>query len=390
MADNISEAMQNIRTMEDIVYLLTILFTNLNNQNELYYDMFLNPEPMDLQLERYDENGELETVTLPNRAKEKITAYSGTGNPNGQISAPVGALYVDNSTYNIYYKGYGADSQGWFQLISSSATYLTPDGDGSQLTNLNASSISLGTLSVARGGTGSNSLTGILKGNGTSPITTAQEGVDYMAPATLTGVICYYPIYDTSLENNGVPAGWLVCDGSIYNISDYPQLGNLLKNKHGGDGINTFAVPNYLDVYLKGSTTPNRDKINGTVGSHSHPFSGTTDEESSHTHGPGTLDAIGQVTNVGIGMDRWTTSKSGVLKSSTRGNNAPVQGGWDNNEGYFNGEMNFKLSDGWVAGSQTASGTAHSHPYSGITSTNAPSTVTNDVDHKGAVPIIKC
>ena len=52
--------------------------------------------------------------------------------------------------------------------------------------------------------------------------------------------------------------------------------------------------------------------------------------------------------------------------------------------------MNFKLSDGWVAGSQTAAGTAHAHPYAGVTNTNAPSTVANDVDHKGAVPIIKC
>ena len=81
----IEERLQNVRTLEDIVNLLTILFTNLNNQNEQYYDMFLNPVPMDLDLERYDENGELVTVVHPNVAKMRISTYTGTGSPNGKL-----------------------------------------------------------------------------------------------------------------------------------------------------------------------------------------------------------------------------------------------------------------------------------------------------------------
>ena len=73
MAD-VTDRLKNVRTLEDVVNLLTILFTNLNNQNEIYYDMFLNPTPMDLELERYDENGELVTVVLANRAKDRISA----------------------------------------------------------------------------------------------------------------------------------------------------------------------------------------------------------------------------------------------------------------------------------------------------------------------------
>lgn len=45
-------------------------------------------------------------------------------------------------------------------------------GDGSAVTNINANSISSGTLSVTRGGTGSSELTGVLIGNGTSAVTT--------------------------------------------------------------------------------------------------------------------------------------------------------------------------------------------------------------------------
>ena len=63
--------------------------------------MFLNPVAMDLNLERYNENGELVVVTLPNVAKMRVNAYSGEGNPNGVQSASVGALYVDTITRSI-------------------------------------------------------------------------------------------------------------------------------------------------------------------------------------------------------------------------------------------------------------------------------------------------
>jgi len=45
------------------------------------------------------------------------------------------------------------------------------NGNGASLTSLNAGNISSGTLPVSRGGTGATSLTGVLKGNGTSAVT---------------------------------------------------------------------------------------------------------------------------------------------------------------------------------------------------------------------------
>jgi prepilin-type N-terminal cleavage/methylation domain-containing protein len=44
--------------------------------------------------------------------------------------------------------------------------------------------------------------------------------------------------------SNNIPAGFLLCDGSIYNISTYPGLANILGSTFGGDGINSFGVPN--------------------------------------------------------------------------------------------------------------------------------------------------
>ena len=45
------------------------------------------------------------------------------------------------------------------------------------------------------------------------------------------------------------PTGWLICDGSTKNISDYPDLANYFQSQHGsksyygGNGSTTFGVP---------------------------------------------------------------------------------------------------------------------------------------------------
>ncbi len=53
-------------------------------------------------------------------------------------------------------------------------------GSGASLTSLNANNISSGTLGVARGGTGASSLTaGVLKGNGTSAVTSMTGSANY-------------------------------------------------------------------------------------------------------------------------------------------------------------------------------------------------------------------
>jgi hypothetical protein len=50
------------------------------------------------------------------------------------------------------------------------------------------------------------------------------------------------------------PIGWLACDGTVYNISDYPDLATHIAsqfgstNFFGGDGVTTFAVPDTTDI----------------------------------------------------------------------------------------------------------------------------------------------
>jgi hypothetical protein len=57
------------------------------------------------------------------------------------------------------------------------------------------------------------------------------------------------------------PEHYMLCDGSIFNIVDYQELANFIKttygtyNYFGGDGTSTFAVPNLINRFLKGSKT---------------------------------------------------------------------------------------------------------------------------------------
>ena len=43
---------------------------------------------------------------------------------------------------------------------------------------------------------------------------------------------------------NFAPQGWLYCDGSLLSINQNTALFSLLGTTYGGDGRNTFALPN--------------------------------------------------------------------------------------------------------------------------------------------------
>ena len=72
------------------------------------------------------------------------------------------------------------------------------------------------------------------------------------------------------------PQDYLVCDGSIYNITDYKQLSHFIEtqfgsiNKFGGDGITTFGVPDLRGEFLRGSGTNGHSGqgSGGSVGNH--------------------------------------------------------------------------------------------------------------------------
>lgn len=62
-----------------------------------------------------------------------------------------------------------------------------------------------------------------------------------------------------SFMGTSAPTHYLACDGSTYNIADYPYLAEHIKkhfgsiNNFGGDGETTFAVPDLRGEFLRGT-----------------------------------------------------------------------------------------------------------------------------------------
>jgi len=50
-----------------------------------------------------------------------------------------------------------------------------------------------------------------------------------------------------------LPSGWLLCDGTVYDMVDYPDLGSLYGDKYGGDGVDTFGVPDLVGHFIRGT-----------------------------------------------------------------------------------------------------------------------------------------
>lgn len=242
-------------TDEQIITLLQMLFKNLNKIDSVYYDMFINPIPMDVTLERYDENGTLQSITLPNRAKDRLHVLQGNGAPEGTVEADTGSFYFDVIGRELYTKTSAMSLYGWTKILSefnfrSGEQFLAPTGDGSAIRNLNANNINGGLVSPAVGGTGTGGLTGIIKGNGPlNPCTVAVEGTDYLGPTSFTGMINYF-------AGTVAPAGWLIADGHEESRTEYARLFAQIGTTYGeGDGSTTFNLPNLVNKLIMGNTT---------------------------------------------------------------------------------------------------------------------------------------
>ena len=109
------------------------------------------------------------------------------GDGTGMSAATAGTDYAPATSGSSILKGNGA---GGFGAATAGTDYLTPTGSAAGLTsfptlNQNTTGTAAnvtGTVAVPNGGTGATTLTGLIKGNGTSAMTAATAGTDY-APA---------------------------------------------------------------------------------------------------------------------------------------------------------------------------------------------------------------
>ncbi len=101
---------------------------------------------------------------------------------------------------------------------------------------------------------------------------------------------------------NFVPEGWLPCDGSLQSISNYDVLYSLIGTTYGGDGLQTFAMPNMNgrtaigqgqkpggSGFVIGQTVGSEQVtlLANQVGFHNHPFLASAAVGTTTTPGPG-------------------------------------------------------------------------------------------------------
>lgn len=68
------------------------------------------------------------------------------------------------------------------------------------------------------------------------------------------------------------PDDYLICDGSIYSVSEYQDLADFFQkqfgspNYFGGDGSTTFAVPDMRNLFLRGYHGEGDQQLSGDIG----------------------------------------------------------------------------------------------------------------------------
>ena len=177
---------------------------------------------------------------------------SGGSTPNISMAAASASAngYLTSTDWNTFNNKQPAGSY----LTSGGALGTPSSGTATNLTGLPLTTGVTGTLPVGNGGTGATTLTGIVKGNGTSAFSAATAGTDYVAPGGALGT----PSSGTATNLTGLPLSTGVT--------------GLLPVANGGTGTATPALVAGTNVTITG-TWPNQT-INSSGGGGSMVYPG--------------------------------------------------------------------------------------------------------------------
>lgn len=175
---------------------------------------------------------------------------------------------------------------------------------------------------------------GTIKTGSLFPTPTLDDSV--LTAHVVDGVVSYtweartvpYTVGTVELWPNATPkSGFLLCDGSLYAPSAYPELAAFLGSVFGGDGISTFGVPDFRGRSPVGVGTGTAVDATAWVlaakrGAETHSL--TPDQNGSHAHVTpfGTASDGGDYNSSGSNTNRVNKVSSSKLSTETSGTGA--------------------------------------------------------------------
>lgn len=115
------------KTLVEVGTDLSELLTNSVNMVDKFYEIFFDTTPHYVTLEMYDKEGVLQEYQIPNRAKDRSIALSGSGSPEGAVEGVIGDLYIDEVTRDLYIKKTSTGTDGWYDFSPESLTVFTKE-----------------------------------------------------------------------------------------------------------------------------------------------------------------------------------------------------------------------------------------------------------------------
>lgn len=217
---------------------------------------------------------------------EQVTSIFGKA-INGMTYPSPSSSYSDGGVWNAIALTNRIENLNDVTISNSSITNPTITGgsiDGASIGAITADSFSIGTLTgplratagvvaaslidltadvtnalpAANGGTGTTSLSGLIRGNGTSPFSAAVAGTDYQSPITAGAGL--------SFSGSTLNSGWSISTDNIYN-SYYNLSGNI--------GIGTTSPWKKLSIYGDISLTGGLFDSDSSAGSNGHILQST-------------------------------------------------------------------------------------------------------------------
>jgi len=141
-------------------------------------------------------------------------------------------------------------------------------------------------------------------------------------------------------SNDKIPEGWLLCDGTLYGRTAYPELFNVIGYSWGTTGTDLFRVPDLRGVFLRGVSSNSSDVFadpdkNTRISRHSGGNIGNdvgsyqTDQFESHSHtNKNTFIVDGAANRYGGGS--WGAYSQNPAINNTGGNETRPQNAYVN------------------------------------------------------------